>query len=66
MGKSQIKSQSQITNHLTKFKSLWQITNQITKSQTTLTKITNQIKSRCQSNVKVPVSANYNLLTDDK
>jgi len=32
MGKSQIKSQSEITNHLTKrFKSLCQIRNQITK-----------------------------------
>jgi len=56
MGKSQIKSQSQITNHLTKrFKLFCQITHCISKSsQITLTKSTNQIKSQCQSNVKSP------------
>ena len=59
MGKSQIKSQSQIKNHLTKrFKSSCQITNRIPKSQITLTKITNQI-TIFQSNEKVPDLTNW-------
>jgi len=54
--KSQIKSHSGMTNHLTKrFKSLCQITNQMNEwnqIQITWTQIAYQIKSRCQPNEK--------------